>query len=96
VLTQTRQWRWATGHTYMDGPADAWLWGHNDRHPAGAWWWRYADCDEWLAVPGTPADPDCGELPPLEAPVSRRPPQPLLNCPPQPPPTNLREGASDD
>lgn len=46
-----REWRWRHGQTYQETPDDEWLWGHPERHPAGAWWVR-EDGGEWRRVPG--------------------------------------------
>jgi hypothetical protein len=46
-----REWLWRYGHTYTETSEDGWLWGHADRHPVGAWWWRVPG-GPWVSIEG--------------------------------------------
>lgn len=57
-----REWLWPCRamkptHLYRETPADEFLWGQPDRHPCGAWWWRWAGEAGWRLVPGREARP---------------------------------------
>lgn len=56
-----REWLWRSGRRYRESPEDSWLYGREDRHPSGAWWWRFEGEDEWRAVEGRPVEGE--ELP---------------------------------
>lgn len=52
VLPSPREWLWYSGHRHIEGPDDPWLFGHADRHPVGAWFWRCVGEGNWRPVPG--------------------------------------------
>ncbi len=52
---QGRQWLWRFGQTHTETPDDLWLWGHPERHAAGAWWFRLPG-GPWQAIPGRNRD----------------------------------------
>lgn len=47
-----RQWVWKDGHLYTETADDTWLFGQEDRHPVGAWWWRWQGRHKLRPVPG--------------------------------------------
>lgn len=47
-----REFLWRDGHTYLGEPADTHLWQQPDRHPTGAWWWRWHGETAWTLVEG--------------------------------------------
>ena len=50
TAVKAREWRWQYDQRYTETPSDEWLWGHADRHPAGATHWRYVGQSEWTPV----------------------------------------------
>lgn len=46
-----REWLWRYGQIYRETPED-FTWGHADRHPAGAWWWRVVGETQWRPISG--------------------------------------------
>lgn len=46
-----REWLWRYGQQYREDPRDT-TYGHEDRHPVGAWWWRRTGETAWRPVPG--------------------------------------------
>lgn len=46
-----REWLWRFGQQYREDPRDT-TYGHEDRHPVGAWWWRRMGDTGWRPVPG--------------------------------------------